>query len=155
MYRSTLLRAGYETGLRRSDLFLLRADAVNDEGVVCVTMCKTGLVHIAQMRHETVLAFRKIQVLLEFHECDYREFPLHWPLSWAELYPILARIRKVAGVSPGALQQLRRSGATACEVDQPGAAMAYLGHTTAAMAAKHYIDRRQLTKAYCPPEVTE
>ena len=153
LYLGTLMRAGYETGLRRRDLFLLRADAVSDDGTVCVVMSKTLLPHVARMREETLKGFRRLHEILAFFDSEYQEFPLHWPISMQEIYQYFSRIRKAAGVGPGALHQLRRSGATHCEAELPGSACAYLGHTTAGLAFAHYVDRRQLRKAFTPPEV--
>ena len=153
LYLETLLRAGYETGLRRRDLLLLRADAVSDDGTVSVTISKTGFPHVAKMREKTLAGFRRLEAILQFHEVDYQEFPLFWPYTWQQIYPYLQRITAAAGVPHGALHQLRRSGATHCEKELPGSASAYLGHASPGLAFAHYVDRRQLRNAYVPPDV--
>jgi hypothetical protein len=52
-----------------------------------------------------------------------------------------AKLVRGAGLQ-GSTKWLRRSGATWCEVHQPGSAMAFLGHRTPGLAYKHYVDPR-------------
>jgi integrase len=55
-------------------------------------------------------------------------------------------ILRTAGL-PGSSKWLRRSGATPCEIEHPGSAMAYLGHKTPGLAYQSYVDPTKIQNA--------
>lgn len=142
--RRLLLRAfalvGYYSGLRPGDLILLRSAEVLTKAVV--SQSKTG------DPIEVVLPDDAMTAVLAT-QAERRE--LLFPLSRHRVCYWLKRLRTLAGIK-GSAKWLRRTGATRCEQQQPGSAMAFLGHRTHGLAYKHYVDLRQLaTKKPIPP----
>lgn len=138
-YWSCLVRTAYETGLRRSDLWRLEKDAVSPDGIVWIGQHKTGYPHVCRLQPATAAAF----ALLPGNR------PL-MPKSPRRFYDAFSWLCRMAGVRPGALQMLRRTGATQCEIRQPGSAGRFLGHSTATMW-QAYVDRSQLPDAPISP----
>ena len=64
-------------------------------------------------------------------------------LTYNSFATIFRRIVKRAGLK-GWSKWLRRSAATAIEAAHPGAATAFLGHRTADLAMRDYVDRAQI-----------
>lgn len=141
LYFPALIAFVYETGLRRSDVWRVRLDQMHDDGSVIVSQHKTGKPHVARVHAQTLQAVRAIGSLLEAMGDSRADQPLRWPHTPKMLYNWIERARQRAGVKrDGALQQLRRSGATHVEREERGAATQYLGHATPELARKHYID---------------
>ena len=85
-----------------------------------------------------------------------RELLFPWPHCDRHFSNMFTQIVKAAGIRPGTLKWLRRASATAVEAEQPGAAMAHLGHRTPGLAYQSYVDPRQLGfNRASPPKLTE
>lgn len=129
LYLVTLIHAAYDTGLRRSDLWSLHREQVRADGVVIVRQQKTGWPHFPRLRETSLRGWAALNgdrpLRCPFHEAS-------WPKFWRG---VVAR----AGVRPGGLQQLRRTGATHLAIDHPEAVQRYLGHRTPTMQ-RHYVD---------------
>jgi integrase len=152
-YFTALLAVAYETGLRRGDLLALPAKAIGSDGQVTLTQKKTGRLHVARLRNETIAAVRRLEDRLR-ESGEPSDRPLAWPHSFNLLYYWMQKIRIDAGIDSGALQQCRRTGATAVESVETGAAMKYLGHRSPGLAEKSYIDRRKIISVTpIPPRV--
>ena len=68
-----------------------------------------------------------------------------WPRKQGSFWYHWKRILGAAGLRAGRRdgpQRMRRTSATWMEVYRPGSATRHLGHKTAGLAKKHYIDRR-------------
>lgn len=129
-YFATLVNAAYDTGLRRSDLFLLRRDAIRADGSLTLRQHKTGRTHCVQLRTPTLDGLAHLP----------GPRPLSWPYhSPSFFYKVWKRIIRVAGVRHGALQQIRRTGASHLAIDHPERVSRYLGHRTPGMQ-RHYVD---------------
>lgn len=152
LYFHTVLKAGYETGLRREDLLQLRADAVQDDGLVTITMEKTQLPHVCQIRPDTLQGFRRLQAILEVHEDPNAFRPLWWPHEKRGFYHWLEKIAAAAAVEAVGMQKMRRTGATHLESIVPNAAARFLGHSSPMVAMRHYVDRSLLRSTLIPPE---
>lgn len=132
--RPKLLRAAvlvlWDTGIRPCDLLGLRSDQVTDSGKFVLRQQKTGWPQVCQMQPETVAAIRATYP---------PERGLVFPVNRRTLWNYFGRLIDGAGLK-GSPKWVRRSSATALECEHPGAAMAHLGHKTAGLAYKHYVD---------------
>lgn len=130
VYFSALVRTAYESGLRRSDLFLLRHEQIRHGGAIQMVQHKTGHTHQPRLTSKTMDLIAQIA----------RNPPLAWPsTNGRHFYTVWKRLVRVAGIRKGALQQIRRSGATHLYKDHPEDVQRYLGHRTPTMQ-RHYVD---------------
>ncbi len=154
-YLRLLIETAYQTGLRRGDLLRLTVSDVNDDGVISTLMGKTLDGHISTLESETRELFMGMAQRLKEDGDPLWEQPLHWPTNERTLYALLHKVRRMAGVkTSGALQKLRRTGATYVEKQYPGAAMRFLGHRTPGLAYRHYVDRSKLGPPPRPPALS-
>jgi len=135
------IRAGFETGLRFSDLLALRCSCLRGSRLYVVAN-KTG-VPIPK-----VLSSRCVEILTELsvHSGGVEFFRPILSERWIRIR--WARLCKAAGLT-GTPKWLRRSGATHCEIRQPGSAKKFLGHLSDGLAMKHYVDQTLLPDQ-CP-----
>lgn len=144
--RALLLRAlamvAYYSGLRPEDLLSLRSSDVLAAGRLIVRQDKTG-----ELIDVTLPPDAMALILATQPENRDRVFPFTYKALWYWINKLTAQ----AGI-PGSSKWFRRLGATRCEQEQPGSAMAFLGHKTPGLAYKHYVDRRQIQgKRPLPP----
>jgi integrase len=139
-----LILAGYETGLRRADLFGLRRDQVQPDGIL-VRQHKTQQPHLAPLRPETA------ELILSLPGDN----PLACPWGPKHYGQLWAKLRRLANVPPGCCQRLRRTGATwIAATEGMDAASRWLGHATPGMV-RHYVDLRfASTRPALPPKLT-
>jgi integrase len=140
-YFRALLLTAYDTGLRPSDLFVIRweqFDGVNR--CIVLVQNKTKKPHIVFLADETVAAINKIR--------GQRDaiFPLTWGgvRKWMErLFAIAAPLGFVRTARQN-LGTLRKTNATQTYIaDGESAAAESLGHTSGTrIVRKHYIDHR-------------
>lgn len=147
LWWTCFILVAWDTALRLGDLLTIRSDQITPDGRIVLVQAKTGWVHEARLRPETMAALTQLGTLP-------REGCI---LPWNEktlrhLFTCFREILKVAGLR-GSSRWLRRSSATAIEQQFPGAAMAHLGHRTPGLAYKHYVDPRlvQRDKPLPPP----
>lgn len=134
--RAPLLRAliltAYYSGLRSGDYLALELDQIGSDGAVFMRQSKTGWPILVKLPPDCMAAIEAT-------------FPPHrkkvFPVSRKTWYTWCKMLVRGAGLR-GSPKWLRRTGATAVEGIQAGAATAFLGHKTPGMAWKHYIDRR-------------
>jgi integrase len=141
-YLRVEIAAGYESGIRKSDLHGLRREQIS-EVVTGYRMSKTGFTHEPRLRPETVT---RILARPGSH-------PLACPWGPRKYRRLWARLRALAGVGDkGGLQQLRRTGATWVAVEHGvEAAREYLGHRSPEMV-RCYLDRRHYRpRGWLPP----
>lgn len=130
IYWPATIRTAYETGLRRSDLWILRREQIRGDGSIVLRQHKTGHTHQPRVGKKTLDLLRQIRhdPPLAWQTANVRQWYVEWD-----------RLVAAAGIRPGALQQLRRTGATHLAIDHPEAVQRFLGHRTAAMQ-RHYVD---------------
>lgn len=143
-YLACLVETAYISGLRRSDLWGLSRRLILPDGTLRIRQSKTqGSI------------FPKIPCGLAARILSLPgEFPLSWPGNPRTFYDYWGRLIKAAGISKGALQKLRRTGATlvADEHDET-AASDFLGHKTRSMV-RWYVDRSiAAPRRYTPPKL--
>jgi len=143
-YFSALLFAAYETGLRRSDLWRLERSQIRQDGGIVMLQKKTGRRHWPRIQPQTVAMIAQLPGAR----------PLSWPFrSASNFYKRWKRITKAAGVRHGALQQIRRSGATHLAVDHRDQVQRYLGHQSPDMQ-RHYVDESIASpQQFLPPAI--
>lgn len=146
-YFKALIMTGYESGLRRGDLWALERDNIGADGFVQITMHKTGWGHRPQLSLATtalVLALPGPRPLA-WWGVEHRSFYRQWD-----------KLVAIAGVRNGALHQLRRTGASYIARDQGiEAAKRWLGHRDEGMF-KHYVDQTVCRpRAYQPPSIVD
>lgn len=131
-YCSCLVNFCYESGLRRSDVWVLPRERIRPDGSIVMIQHKTGRTHCPRIRPDTL-------ALLDRMPGDP---PLRCPFgSTGDWYKFWREaVIKPAGVRHGALQQIRRTGATWLAVDHPDEVQRYLGHKSASMQ-RHYVDQ--------------
>lgn len=153
-YFRALLLTAYDTGLRPSDLFLIRWGqfSTKDRSIVLVQH-KTRKPHIAFLGDETVDAIEKIRTQRD------RVFPLTWGgiRRWMELIFVGAETQGFVRLPGKNLGTLRKTNATEVYiVDGEAAAAESLGHTSGTrIVRKHYIDHRALRKYSVPRRPNE
>jgi integrase len=141
LYFEAWIRAGFETGLRFSDLLTMKCSCLRGDRLYVVAN-KTG-VPIPK-----VLSARCVQILTELSVYSGGVEFFRPILSERWLRIRFARLCKSAGLN-GTPKWLRRSGATHCEIRQPGSAKRFLGHLSDGLALKHYVDQTLLPDQ-CP-----
>lgn len=151
LYLTARLWLGWDTGLRPSDLRILRwSDVDFATQSITITQHKTGNVHTALFGNRSAIAMRN---LLRYAE------PLVLPASkWAERrweQILFDRCAKLNGWSPSIRQglgTLRKCHATAVyRIHGIAAAAESLGHYgSIATARRHYVDS-SLHRGYLPP----
>ena len=139
-YLALLLTVAYETGLRRGDLLSLDARQIAPDGTVRSLQHKTSIGHACQLRADTAERLRL-------------RGNLKPPVGVRRIYRLLEQVRERANVSSGAMQQMRRTGATQVEIQQPGAAQRFLGHETPGLAYRYYVDWSQVQRPVEPPKI--
>lgn len=143
IYWEATIRCAYDTGLRRSDLWILRKDQIRPDGIQ-IRQAKTGRTHQPRLTARTLELLRQIK----------HDPPLSWPgknsRQWyVEWNLLVARAR----IRPGALQQIRRTGATHLYREHPEDVQRYLGHRTPTMQ-RHYVDLSLAApQSNMPPEL--
>lgn len=138
--------AGYYTGLRFGDLHSLRVDQLRGNRLH-VVQHKTGQPIAKLLPPEAVDAL--LELANHPSNTDGKTFFL-WALKEHWLRVRFRRLCKAAGVT-GTPKWLRRSGATAVEAQNPGAASRFLGHLSPELAMKHYVDQSLLPHAVPVP----
>ena len=134
---------GYESGLRLTDLLNLHGDDIRN-GCVVVTANKTGKVTTRSLSQYTV---DQCQTTLAL-STDGTLF--RWLLPRRRAIRLWRDFLTDLGVG-GSSKWLRRSGATAVEITQPGMATRWLDHSAPHLAKNHYLDPTLLPPPPGPP----
>lgn len=146
-YSLALALLGYESGLRSGDLHKLQCgDFSSDFSVLHRYANKTGE-HVDRVLSE---ACRDAVRVLAALSPDGTLFK--WALSYRWQAYYFKQIIRSAGLR-GSIKWLRRSGATACERENPGSSMRYCAHRTPGLAMKHYVDWSQVRSQPTPPPI--
>ncbi len=136
--------AKYDSGLRLSDVLKLRSSSLLSQGRFIFRQSKT--------REPVPIEFSETATAaISATHPERRE--MIFPLKPKQVWRWTRRLCRRAGLR-GSPKWVRRFGATRCEQQQPGSAMAYLGHKTPGLAYKNYVDLRQVaTSRPLPPPV--
>lgn len=122
---------------------LLGVPAVN--GSIVMRQHKTGIPHFPRIRPDTYVGIGAL-VGDRPLACPYKS-QSDWYTFWKK------NVITPAGVRHGALQQIRRTGATHLAIGHPEAVQRYLGHRTPSMQ-RHYVDQSIATpQQHLPPDI--
>ncbi len=142
-YFRALIQAAYDTGLRRSDLFALKRSDIGSSGRIRKRQEKTADPHVCELSESTL----KMVTALP------GDRPLKYPHNSKSFYQYWKKLRQYAGLNSGAMQQIRRTGATAVYSIDPAKASSFLGHKTPTMIA-HYVDKSLVDSCIIrPPDI--
>lgn len=128
------IHVDYGVGLRLADLLALRFSNIAPDGAVVFVQMKTGHIVRGQISREGMYFVERLRK--PSRKLVFGGLMNHWN---AQRY--FRKLVRLAGLN-GSTKWLRRTGATWCEVENPGSAQHYLGHKTAGLAWRCYIDRR-------------
>lgn len=135
---SAFILASWSTGFRPGDLLRLRWSDVTATGCVRIVQHKTNRRLVRWVDQDTLAALEAIQF-----ENDKLVFG-HYMTS-ESLRAVFPQLKQAAGIKRGTPKWIRRALATAIAArDGEEAAGRALGHATAGLAIKHYIDSSQL-----------
>lgn len=118
-YWPAAIRAGWDSGLRRGDLWKLRRDQIRDGGTALIAQSKTGRVAVVRFRPSTMAALESIP----------NPQPLYWPLSGWAFGEHFREIVRAAKLRKSTFKFIRRASGSYVELQQPGAGHKHLGHT--------------------------
>lgn len=136
------------TGLRAGDLIRLEWDTVSPGGIVGVVQSKTRHQLICQLSPRALALAQDIRIRTE------SPLVLPWPGARCILDRWFRRLVKAAGIREGGTRRIRRAAASYVEKTQPGMAGRFLGHLTAGLASRHYLDPSIThAAAVTPPEL--
>lgn len=145
LYCSTLLKFCYESGLRRSDVWKIKREMIRPDGSIVLRQTKTKRTHTPRILDDTLAAINALPDELPL-ACPYRSTG-DWYIFWKN------QVTSKSGVRHGALQQIRRSGATHLAIKHPEAVQRYLGHRTPTMQ-RYYIDESiARPQQFLPPPI--
>lgn len=139
----SLIRTGYDTGLRLGDLLTLGRGDVHP--VMQLVQHKTGRAVVVQLRPSTLAAID--QTMADLPRV------VVWPL-WGRrqtFYEHFRHLVDLAGIRRGTFKWIRRTAATQLERVDPGRGTQLLGHSSRATTETWYLDRAQLGPAPLPP----
>jgi integrase len=141
-YWPAIVRAAWDTGLRRGDLWRFDKSCLQPDGTFRVVMSKTRKPIRRMLRPETVAALDKIGL----------EKPLAWPMrnEWSFSFGF-QRILIAAGVDRGQFKWLRRAAGSHVEAEHPGAGHRALGNTTQVFNSHYNADLAG--EVLMPPEL--
>jgi len=147
LFATAFCLAAYETGYRLGDVLRIRRLQIQPSGLIAMVQSKTGRVHLARIRPETIQAIDEMGTA-------GRETVFGGVVCNRRLSRLLGEVFRSAGITDGSLKWLRRSAATHVEMQQPGAGWKFLGHTTPRMAEQSYLDPLQIGKSpLIPPKI--
>lgn len=139
----TMLWFTYETGLRRSDVWAFEFSRFAGSLKTAITQHKVSRVHIIEVTQKTHDDMESISNRLKESGDNEWNKPLRWPDSESQFYYWMRKVREIAGVDSSVvnrcLQHIRRTGATAVEMDG-GKAWQYLGHAAPGLDRISYVD---------------
>jgi integrase len=127
----------YHSGLRLGDVLALKWTDITTDGMLAITMQKTGDIINQRLPVEALAAvdpLRKSGKPRIFGDLLNRSHTMEH----------FRRLVHAAGLPEGSSRWLRRSAATHLESISPGGARAFLGHRTSGLADRHYIDHSVL-----------
>lgn len=137
---------GYESGVRFRDIHYLQSNQLRGNRL-WVTQHKTG------RPLGKILSSHCQSVLSELSGLSTDGSLFKWALSRKHVFLHFKQLVKDAGLG-GSTKYLRRSGATAVEMANPGSASKFLGHLSPQLAAKHYLDPTLLAERQpAPPPI--
>ncbi len=142
-YWTSFLLVAYDTGMRLADLVALKPGDISDEGLVSVVQSKTGRTICRELQPLTLEYVAR--TLAE----ERREVIWPMPMNRSHWSRDFQAIVWQAGLT-GSLKRIRKTAVMLVELERPGMARHFLGHSTDSMW-RHYVDMGQVGADVPPP----
>lgn len=142
LYWVAAIRLGYETGLRRSDVWRIRLADIHSGTLLVTVALKTGVRLVHTLTREAVAALKAIG----------RPLPLAWPYNQRNFGVQFDRLVRSTSVRRGTFKWLRRtSGSWIAAANGEAMGAQHLGHTSLATFRKFYDARLVAAARPMPP----
>lgn len=144
-YWTAAILVGYETGLRRADVWAVRRDGILADGRLVTVSRKTGRRTVHQLSAAAVEALRRLD----------RPVCLRWPYNQRRWGVHFDRLVVAAGVRRGTWKWLRRTSGSYVAAQYGTAAGAeHLGHSSLATFRRYYDANIVAASRPTPPALT-
>lgn len=151
VYFESFFMAAYDTALRLGDLLALERSNIWPGGYVSLVQRKTCHAHRAQLRQSTLMLIEECMAEMPGRKLIWPQFARR-----KRFYEYFRRLVRTAGIRHGTSKWLRRSSATYIAAAYGEiAAQDHLGHRTAGLARRSYIDQEiaPLVQSRLPPSL--
>jgi integrase len=139
-YWPAIIRAAWDSGLRRGDLWRLKAGQIRKDKTAVIVQSKTGQTITCRFHPSTVKAIARASGHLEWVLCEWC-FGVHFQ-----------EIVTLTGIQRGTFRWLRRGSGSRIEADHPGRGPKHLGNTPGVFG-RHYDAQLGAVKKPMPPEL--
>jgi hypothetical protein len=139
-YWPAIIRAAWDSGLRRGDLWRIRSSMIRKDRTAVVVQNKTGQQIVVRFHPSTVKAIQRAGGSLEWPICEWC-FGVHFQ-----------EIVALTGLGKGTFRWLRRGSGSRIDADHPGQGHNHLGNGRT-IFDRHYNARLGQNKKPLPPEV--
>lgn len=139
-YWPAIIRAGWDSGLRRGDLWQLRASHIRKDRSAVIVQHKTGQTIVCRFHPSTVKTIQRAGGSLEWVLCEWC-FGEHFQ-----------EIVALSGIGRGTFKWLRRGSGSRIDADHPGQGHRHLGNGRAVFE-KHYDAKLDSVSKAMPPEL--
>lgn len=139
-YWPAIIRAAWDSGLRRGDLWKLKASTIRKDRTAVIVQSKTGQAIVCRFHPSTVKAIQRASGSLEWGLCEWC-FGVHFQ-----------EIVTLSGISRGTFRWLRRGSGSRIDADHPGRGHNHLGNTRGVFE-RHYDAKLSNGSKPMPPEL--
>lgn len=139
-YWPAIIRAAWDSGLRRGDLWRLKAGQIRKDKSAVIVQSKTGQTITCRFHPSTIKAIQRSGGALEWVLCEWC-FGVHFQ-----------EIVTLTGIGRGTFRWLRRGSGSRIEADHPGRGPKHLGNTPGVFG-RHYDAQLNASKKPMPPEL--
>jgi integrase len=142
-YWAAAITLAWDSGIRRSDVWLFRRDHVRPDGTIRLVQHKTQKLHVAKLRASTIAALDAIGL----------QKPCEWMLHPSFFGRHFRKLAKLAGIYRGSFKFLRRSSGSFVELAQAGAGRRHLGQSSQRVFDTYYDAKLTNPNIPQPPEL--
>lgn len=139
-YWPAIIRAAWDSGLRRGDLWRLKAANIRKDKSAVIAQSKTGQTIVCRFHGSTIKAIQRAGGELEWPLCEWC-FGVHFQ-----------EIVVLSGIGRGTFRWLRRGSGSRIDADHPGLGHRHLGNGRPVFE-RHYDAKLGDTKKPMPPEL--
>lgn len=139
-YWPAIIRAAWDTGLRRGDLWKLKGSQIRKDKTAVIIQSKTGTAITCRFHTSTVKAIQRAGGSLDWPMCEW-SYCVHFQ-----------EIVTLSGIGRGSFKWLRRGSGSHIESRHPGRGHEQLGNGRGVFD-RHYDAKLNATKKPLPPEL--
>jgi hypothetical protein len=139
-YWPAIIRAAWDSGLRRGDLWKLKASSIRKDKTAVIVQSKTGQAIVCRFHPSTIKAIGRAGGNLEWSLCEWC-FGVHFQ-----------EIATLSGIGRGTFRWLRRGSGSRIDADRPGRGHNHLGNTRGVFE-RHYDAKLSNGSKPMPPEL--